>query len=367
MRGWLLIGALAGGVRAGITAPKDVVVDMDSGLHAPVALGLDDDLALAYLSRRAVVHAITSTHGSSLARWTCQSAKAMAYALAFWACLEMRLTYAESDELEFARSNVLDVPTGKEEPLDLSADVKQQRDSILRAQQVLSAAPKVFCGGGFLGAPYVHAPAHLQRNNPMYTVLALGPLTNIAAALAGAAGSKPFGRLVFAGGHFEPDGTSLFEFNVAADGRAMETVLASSVEKVVLPVNLLRDVVLARQDVVANGDWLRKHAAALQSHARMASMFTAGGGGAQSVRAWAAAAAVFYVKPELFGAVRCHPARVVRRMGVLPVLEANWTSGVPGKCHDARNHIAVPHSMLADDVKQELLAGLKAVQLRKPK
>jgi len=223
-------------------------VDLDPALHAPFGLDIDDDLALAYLSQSAVVSSISTTHGNTLARWACAAAK------------------KSVDEIVFKRSEgSLSGRTGKIEGGD-GEDGPESVHQIKRALAKLTEQPVVHCGGGFIGSPYPYGAKSLQFMSPGATLLALGALTNVAAALK--LGARPK-RIVFMGGRFEANGDSLLELNILADGTACQQVIDANVEKIVLPINLLREIVITPDEVNTFflDSWAEKYRDVFHRHA----------------------------------------------------------------------------------------------------
>ncbi|MBS1824381.1 MAG: nucleoside hydrolase [Acidobacteria bacterium] len=115
--------------------------------------------------------------------------------------------------------------------------------------------------GQYDGLPYttehgaVEAILRIARQNPgEISLLALGPLTNVAAALqADPSGFANLKQVVIMGGAIEPPGniTPLAEFNFHADPHAARQVLRSPVPLTLVPLDLTRKAVLHKETLRA--------------------------------------------------------------------------------------------------------------------
>jgi inosine-uridine nucleoside N-ribohydrolase len=93
-----------------------------------------------------------------------------------------------------------------------------------------------------------------RRHGRMLTVVAIGPLTNIALAIAhDAAAMREIGRLVVMGGAVDVPGnvTTTAEFNMHVDPEAAARVLAAGLPLDLVPLDVTRRVILARAELDA--------------------------------------------------------------------------------------------------------------------
>jgi len=93
-----------------------------------------------------------------------------------------------------------------------------------------------------------------RRHGRMLTVVAIGPLTNIALAIAhDAAAMREIGRLVVMGGAVDVPGnvTPTAEFNMHVDPEAAARVLAAGLPLDLVPLDVTRRVILARAELDA--------------------------------------------------------------------------------------------------------------------
>lgn len=153
------------------------------------------------------------------------------------------------------------------------------------------------------------------RSNPgEITVLALGPLTNVATAgLIDGDFYESVRRVVIMGGTFTPGPgmplSASFEFNFSKDPAASGLVLSAPCEKVLIPANLCRQSVFTRDNLAKLREmhsrvseylaeritpWMRLNEAVLMR-------------GAGGFVPWDVVAAVYLRRPDLFGDVEEKP------------------------------------------------------------
>jgi len=142
------------------------------------------------------------------------------------------------------------------------------------------------------------------------TILALGPLTNLATAGRSRGFYEGIGRIVIMGGVLE-EGISIplvspFEFNFWKDLDAAEEVLAAPCEKVIATADLCKQALFTRSEL--DSLWAMQSRAATYLAYRIEPWlrlnrvvpFFSGGGGFVP---WDVVAAVYLRRPELFGEV----------------------------------------------------------------
>lgn len=171
--------------------------------------------------------------------------------------------------------------------------------------------------------------AEAVRDNPgEVTVLALGPLTNVATAgMLEASFYENVRRIVIMGGSFG----SPFEFNFFKDTGAAGRVLAAPCDKVLISGDLCRQALFTRGDL----DSLRAMGNPVASYLvkpidfwlrfnRVVPVAGKGGG----FFPWDVVAAVYLRRPEIFGDVEEKALRLRRGRVRLGVLEPDPDSGV---------------------------------------
>ncbi len=160
------------------------------------------------------------------------------------------------------------------------------------------------------------------------TVLALGPLTNVATAgmLEGSFYEK-LGRLVIMGGSFG----SPFEFNFFKDTEAAGRVLAAPCEKVLISGDLCRQALFTRSDLDRLGgmdnEVARYLAGPIDSWLKFNRVVPISGKGG-GFFPWDVVAAVYLRRPEIFGEFEEGALRLRRGRLKLGVLEPDPEGGV---------------------------------------
>ena len=197
-----------------------VIVDTDGGL--------DDALALSYLARRSRVElvAVSSVHGNVPAAAAANNS--------------LRI-------LELSGDTTTPVSVGAEAPLNQPLHLGHPEDPV-----------------GALAGPPTRSPnaesaseqiVRLARQQPKaLTLLALGPLTNVALALL----TEPdlprlLGRIVIMGGAFAVTGnrTPDAESNIWHDPEAADAVLSAGFDCTVVPLDITRQAVATREWLAA--------------------------------------------------------------------------------------------------------------------
>ena len=189
------------------------------------------------------------------------------------------------------------------------------------------------------------------------TVLALGPLTNVATAgLADPGFYERVARLVIMGGTFDSGlGIPLlspFEFNFFKDPVAAEAVLAAPCEKVVITADLCRQAVFTRREL--DSLWMMRSRAATYLAYRIepwlklnqVAPFLGWRGGFVP---WDVVAAVYLRRPDLFGDYRDAALRLKKGRFATGALESTGCGGEPSK---------VPMSLEPDPLLDEFLEAI---------
>ena len=148
-------------------------------------------------------------------------------------------------------------------------DVEVATGSSRPLRRTLTTAPEVHGADG-LGNT-MRIPAQQQRGTPAIqvirklasqfgknlTIIALGPLTNIARALlASPASVRKAGRIISMGGAFRVPGNTgpVAEFNYFVDPEAAEIVLKSGIPMTIVPLDVTEQIVLMRSELEYRAD-----------------------------------------------------------------------------------------------------------------
>ena len=240
--------------------PLTLLVDADPSLET-LGLDVDDDLALLFLlgSPEVALHGVTTVFGNSWGRLTHLSARGT-------------LRHSGRGELPVVR--------GAGGPRD-TAGAKR--------------------AGVFLAAAL--------RERPGATLLALGPLTNVAAAALEPGFEGDLGALVVMGGRAEG---GLSDFNVRKDPAAASRVLALGCPKTLVTLDVGLGIAVTPDDVDAlcadPASAVSQHRAKLGRFARLQSAWRAARGRSRGevtggFHPWDILAAAAVTNPGLFGLV----------------------------------------------------------------
>ena len=210
----------------------DVLIDTDPGMGT---LGCDPEdsfaIAMALASPEVTVRAITCVQGN----------------------VPVRHSYANAAHLlQLLRRTDVPLAAGAERPLLGARRGEQLRWLAERdtSERVLAAARP----------PYAEPRAvelilRTARESDGLTIIAIGPLTNVAAALVADPGLVDrLGRLVVMGGAFEVPGnvTPTAEFNFFMDPEAAQIVLERGVQPVLVGLDVCHQTHLTRQQLAAS-------------------------------------------------------------------------------------------------------------------
>ena len=200
---------------------KKVIFDVDTGVDDAVAI------LLGVLSKKACVEFFCSVSGNTSAP---QSAK------------------NTLDVLELISAPQIDVVVGTETGFKKTRKLRQVHGKNGLGGFYLEKNPRKISDENFVDK-YVHT---LENSKKPITIIALGPLSNIAKVLEKRPDlEKKIEKIVFMGSTFDkPEGDTPYAgFNVASDPEAVEFLLSITNKLVFCPNNHGRDFALTKEEV----------------------------------------------------------------------------------------------------------------------
>jgi purine nucleosidase len=242
------------------------------------------------------------------------------------------------------------------------------RRTVPKAREILAAAcmdeVPVFPGAASardLGTPTAASDFLVEqvRTRPgVVTVLAIGPLTNVATAgITDRDFYKDVRRLVIMGGALQAGlgipALSPLEFNFFKDARAAESVLAAPCEKVIITMDLCTQVVFTRRELTALEGMRNPVSGYLARHIRpwlrlnQVAPFLPWTGGFVP---WDVIAAIYLRRPELFE----------EEEACLRLRGGRMKTGALEKCEDGTRPCRLPVRVRAPELLDEFLGTIHA-------